>query len=141
MSTTISGCNRDPCESGVAVSIDSFGVNLVTKDDDIISIPPGNGIIQIQLKLVDPSVPLAGLANNLEVVVDDGTTETVVLSVPKAQLNSSPNVSLVGTDASPIANASNSEISVKLRADTDDFGGVGPVVCALIKYKSIPVLI
>lgn len=140
MATTIIGYNIDPCDPGVMVNIDNLGANLVTKDADIVCIPEGNGIVQIQLKLVNPDVPLAGTANNLQVVVDDGNTQTVVLTASKALMNSAPNVSLVGTDSSPIMSAHNTEIGVKLRADTGDFGGAGPVVCVVIKYRSMPSL-
>lgn len=140
MATTIVGYNRDPCESGVATKIDTLGVDAVTKDDNIVCIPAGYGISQIQIKLVSQSLPLAGVANNLEIVVDNGVTQVVLMSVDKTVLNTSPSVSLVGTDGAPLSLAALVEQGLKLRADTGDFGPAGPTVCILVKIKPMPVL-
>ena len=139
MATTIVGYNRDPCDPGAATKIDTLGVDVVTKDDDIVCIPAGSGIVELVVKLVTQgTAPLAGTATNLELCVDDGVTQTTVLTVSAAALNASPCVSLVGTDASPIALAAAVEQGLKLKADSGDFGPAGPTVCVTIKVKALP---
>lgn len=141
MATTIIGYNRDPCESGVASKIDTLGVDVVTKDDDIVCIPAGWGVVALQVKLVtQDTVPLAGTATDLELCVDDGTTQTVVLTISKATLNSAPSVSLIGTDASPIANSAKVEQGLKMKANSGDFGPAGPTICVSMRIKQLPAL-
>lgn len=141
MATTIVGYNRDPCNPGVATKIDTLGVDVVTKDDDIVCIPAGWGVVALQVKLVTQgTAPLAGTATNLELCVDDGTTQTVVLTIAAATLNSAPSVSLIGTDASPIAKAAKVEQGLKMKADSGDFGPAGPTVCVSMKLKQMPTI-
>jgi hypothetical protein len=141
MSTTIVGCNRDPCNPGFPTKIDTLGVDVVTKDNDIVCIPAGWGVVSLQIKLVTQSTaPLAGTATNLQICADDGTTMTVVLTIPAVDLNAAPFVSLIGTDDSPIVNAANVEQGLKMKSDTGDFGPAGPTVCVTMKIKQMPVL-
>lgn len=144
MSTTVIGYNLDPnpvnSTSPVQISSTLGAPLVVASTGDIICIPAGMGIVQIQLKLATPTVPLAGTGNNLLLVVDNGTTQEVAMSVSKAILNSRPSVTLYGTDASPIAVAQNVETGLLLKSDVGDFGPAGPVIGVLVKYKSMTVI-
>lgn len=133
---TLVGYNRNNFLN-IATRVDTLGTSLVAANGEILVLPAGWSIIEIQMKKAS-TVPLGGSASSIILYLLEGNTQIgPIMTVNKSVLNTQTHVIMVGTKESPIVvgKASFNDRFIMVKTDTGDLGEpeTGQSVKAIIK--------
>lgn len=120
---TLVGYNRNHFLN-TTTKVDTLGTSLVSGTGDILVLPAGWSIIEIQVKKAS-TVNLGGSADNIIIYLLEETTQFPVLTVSKADLNNKPHIMLAGAKGSPINLAAFNDRFIMVKTDTDNLGADG----------------
>ena len=131
---TLVGYNRNHFLNSTS-KVDTLGTSLVSATGDILVMPAGWSIIEMQVKKAS-TVDLGGSANDIIIYLLEETTQFPVLTVSKNDLNNEPHLVLARAKDSPINLAAFNDRFIMIKTDTGDIGDDainGPSVKVIIK--------